>query len=242
MPSRRRLFVASTAAVSLLAVLPAAAAIRSEQTFKLTLTSERPRTSTGVVFSTDRAAYMPPATGKPLTVSRVVFSLPPGTRINTAAARRCSVAVLERQGAAGCRAGSQIGSGTAVAITGTPLDPVNETVQLFATRAGMAAFLSGLQTAVIPMTVRANRITAQLPRFCLPPGTPADDCSAGEAVLKSLSVTIRARTRGTGRRARRLVTTPRTCPASRTWTSRATYTYANGDTERETSTTPCRRR
>ena len=237
---RTRLLTAIGVAAVLTAALPAAAAVRNDHKFKLTLTATKPKQSTGVTFSSDRANYVaPPAGTAPLTVTRTVFSLPLGTRINTAAATRCSISILETQGAAGCRAGSAIGSGEAVAITGVPgLDPLTEQIQIFATRTGLAAFLTGLKTVVIPLTVRANKITAVVPRLCL--GTGANPCATGEAVLKSLKITIRAKTTRRGGIVRRLVTTPATCVGGK-WTSRATYTYANGDTDTQKSTDTCRR-
>ena len=237
---RTRLLAAAGVAAALTAALPAAAAVRDEHKFKLTLTQKKTKVSTGVTFTSDRTNYTaPPAGTAPLTVKKTVFSLPVGTKINTAAATRCSIAILETQGAAGCKAGTAIGSGEAVAITGlAALDPLTEQIQLFATRTGMAAFLSGLKTVVIPLTVKANKITAVVPRLCL--GTGANPCASGEAVPKTLKITIKPKTKGTGATAKRLVTTPASCVGGK-WTSRATYTFANGDTDTQKSTATCRR-
>lgn len=237
---RTRLSVAAAVAAALLAALPAAAAVRKGHTFKLTLSAKTTKTSTGATFSTDRAYTAPAAGTKPLLVTKVVFALPAGTKVNTAAATRCSLATLQSQGAAGCRAGTAIGSGSAVAITGTALDPVRERIDVFATTSGMAAILTGLQTIVLPLKVSANKLTANLPRLCLPPGTLADDCSKGESVLKTLNIKIKAKTTGSGAKAKRLLTTPAHCSGG-TWTSRATYTFANGDRDVQTSTSLCRR-
>ena len=241
MPSRSRLSISVIASATLLAAIPAAAAVRNEHKFKLTLTQETVKTSTGLTLTTDRNYTAPAAGTKPLLVTKVVFALPPGSKINTAAARRCSISVLRTQGAAGCRSGTAIGSGDAVAITGTALDPVKEKVEVFVTKNdGMAALLTGLQTVVIPLKVKANKLSATLPRLCLPPGTPANNCAAGEIVLKTLKITLKAKTTGSGATTKRLITTPATCVGGK-WKSRATYTFANGDRDVQSSTTTCRR-
>lgn len=239
MSSRSRLTMAAVATASLLAALPAAAAVRDEHKFKLTLSAKTVKRSTGVTVSTDRTNYTAPAAGtRPLRVTKVVFSLPSGTKINTAAATACRLSVLQTQGTAGCKAGTSIGGGSAVAITGTALDPVAEQVSVYVTkRDRLAAVLTGLQTVVIPLRVNANRLTAALPRICLPPGTVANDCATGEVVLKTLNIKLKARTKGS----RQLVRTPSSCPTSRKWTSRATYTFSNGDTDVQKSTSSCRR-
>jgi len=111
---------------------------------------------------------------------------------------------------------------------------------VFATDKGMAVVLKGLSSSVLPLTLSKHRITAVLPRICLPPGTPANGCASGEVVLKALDVTLKAKTRGSGSKVKRLITTPATCRTGK-WKSRATYTFANGDTETATSTSTCRR-
>jgi hypothetical protein len=241
MPSRSRLSLSVIASATLLAAIPATAAMRSEHTFKLTLKEQTVKTSTGLTLTTDRDYTAPAAGTKPLLVTKVTFALPAGSKINTAAATRCSISVLRTQGAAGCRSGTSVGGGDAVAITGTALDPVKEKVDVFVTKTnGMAAILTGLQTVVIPLAVQGNKLAAALPRLCLPPGTPANNCAAGEIVLKTLKITLKAKTTGSGAKAKRLVTTPPSCVGGK-WKSRATYRFANGDTDVQSSTTTCRR-
>jgi len=223
MSSRSRLSLAAVATASLLAAIPASAAVRNEHKFRLTLSAKTVKSSSGVTVSTARANYTAP---------------PAGTKINTAAATVCKLSVLRSQGAAGCKTGTSVGSGSAVAITGTALDPVSEQAAVYVTGSNrMAAILTGLQTVVIPLTVKANKLTAVLPRLCLPPGTPANGCPTGASVVKKLSIRLKAKTKGS----RQLVRTPSSCPTSRRWTSRATYTFSNGDTDGQTSTSSCRR-
>lgn len=235
-----RLPIAVAAGAVLLAAIPATAAVRSEHKLTLKLSAKTPKKSTGATISTDRD-YTPPAAGaQALLVTKIVFALPAGTKFNTAAATRCSVAVLQAQGTAGCQAGSAIGGGSAYAITGTPLDPVRQQVAVYATSTGLAAVLTGLQTAVLALKVKDHRITAVLPRVCRPPGTSANGCPTGDIVLKGLDITLDAKTTGSGSKAKRLITSPAKCVGGK-WKSSATYTFGNGDTEVRRSTATCRR-
>ena len=235
-PMRHHLPIAVAVSLTLLAAIPAVAAVRSEHTLTLKLSAKTPKKSTGATIRTSRTITAPA-----LRVTKIVFALPAGTRFNTAAATRCSVATLQAQGAAGCPAGSAIGDGTAAAITGTPLDPIRQNVAVYATATGLAAILTGLQTAVLPLKLKDNKITAVLPRICRPPGTLANGCGAGDILLRELDIALNARSKGSGSRLKRLITTPAKCVGGR-WRSSATYTFSNGDTEVRRATTSCRRR
>lgn len=237
--SKRTASMAFVVLFSLTVTGLAAAAARDEHRFKMTFTSKDAKSSTGLRFETNRFAYQPPPAGQPVTnrVTKTAFILERGTKIDTGAVPRCKRSALELNPAA-CPAGSKVGGGSATILTGLPsFDPVRETVQVFATKGGFLAHLSGLQTVIVELQVVGRKIVAELPRACLPPGTPADNCSTGEAVLTKLVAKVRPRTT----RAGRLMTTPRTCPSSGTWTNRVNYTYSNGDTESKTSKSRCRR-
>ena len=227
-------------AVVLVATTAAFAATRSEHKFSMTFSKKTPGVATGISFVTDRFAYQPPAVGQPADrVAKTVFVMQPGTRTDTRAVPTCSLATIEGDlGADGCPAGSKIGSGKAVALTGiAALDPATFDVTVYAAKNGLLAYLKGLSLTTIPLTMRANKITAEVPRTCNPGGSLADGCSNGEVVLQRLSVKIDRRSRG----GRALIRTPRTCPRSGTWTNTATYAYANGDTETQTVKSPCRK-
>ena len=233
--TRAWLLLAAAVTATLLAANPVAAALRSEHTLTLKLSAKTPKKSTGATITTSRTVT-PPA----LRVTKIVFALPAGTKVNTAAATRCSVAVLQAQGAAGCAAGSAVGGGTAAAIAGTPFDPIRQQVAVYATSTGLAAILTGLQTAVLALKVKDNKITAVLPRICRPPGTLANNCASGDVILQELDIKLDAKTKGSGSRAKRLITTPAKCVGGK-WRSSATYTFSNGDTEVRRSNTNCRR-
>ena len=237
---RSRLPIAVAVAAALLAAIPAAAAVRSEHTLTLKLSAKTPKKSTGATIVTERNYTAPPPGTPALLVTKIVFALPSGTKFNTAAATRCSVAILQAQGAAGCAPGSAVGGGSAAAITGTPLDPIRQQVAVYATDTGLAAILTGLQTAVLPLKLKDNKITAVLPRVCRPPGAIADGCPTGDIVLKSLDITLKATSKGSGSKVKRLITTPAKCTGGK-WKASATYTFSNGDTEVRKSNSKCHR-
>lgn len=231
--------LAAGALVLLALAVTAVGATLNEHKFSMSFSKKTPATSTGIKFSTDRYTYKAPASDeKANPVTKIVFTLAPGTRTDPSVVPLCKQSALEESGATACPKGSKVGTGKAVVITGVDIfDPVEEDVAIFATRGGLLAHLTGLQSAVIPLTLKGNKLTAVVPRVCLPGGTPADDCSKGEAVLTELTATLAARSKG--RKA--LVRTPPTCPSTRKWVSKAAYQFRSGDKETKTSVTTCKR-
>ena len=223
----QRLPIAILAGV--LAATPALAATRHEHHFKLAFSSQKPGAATGINFRTDRFAYKAPAQGQAADrVATTTFVMAPGTRTNLAAYPKCTQAALEAKGPMGCPARSNVGSGSAAVITGLPIDPVVLDAKIFVKKGGLLAYLTGSgQTQVIAMSMAGNKIVAAVPRKCLVAG----DCTKGEAVLKVLTVKLNPG---------KLVTTPRSCPSSHKWTNTVLYKYVNGDTEKQTSTSPCK--
>jgi hypothetical protein len=232
----RRLSVVILLAAFLVA--PASAGTRSEHHFKMAFSKKAPNVSTGVSFGTDRFAYTAPPVGQPTDrVAKTVFVMHKGTRTDTRAVPNCTLAILQ-ESSTGCPAGSQVGSGKAQAISGLiDLDPIDMDVTVYAARNGLLAHLGGASPMNIAMSMKDNTITADVPRTCSPGGSLADNCSNGDIVLKTLSVKLNARKRGS----RALIRTPRRCPASGVWTNKAVYTYVNGDTETQKVTSKCRK-
>ena len=189
-------------AIAVLLAAPASSAVRDEHVFKMTLTEQDRGVSTGVKFSTDRPQFVPKPPGEAADrVVRTVFRMPAGTTTDTGAAGRCTKAGLEERGTDGCPKNSQVGTGSAIALTGiTGVDPLRFKVTVFSGRNVLFAHLSGLTSTVIELPMKRNTITADVPRTCFPGGTPADDCKNGEVVLKTLAVKISPRTKGARRR------------------------------------------
>jgi hypothetical protein len=211
-----------------------------------------PATSAGLEFVTDRVGFkQPPQGGQVNRVTKIVLTLPRGTRIdNTVPGSYCTPAILNSQGAKGCKKAqldtSRAGDGEATAYTGIPaLDPVEENIDVFNARRGLLIYLTPKpgrvgQTAIITSTIRGNKITITVPRFCLPgdnAGTP--QCDNGEATLTKAAIETRRKSKGRGLRKKDLIRTG-PCPRSRKFRTRVAYTYLNGDTESQTYSQTCR--
>jgi hypothetical protein len=216
------------ALAAMLIAIPAYAATRHEHHFSLAFSVKSTGARSGVTFSTDRFEYKAPPPGQAADrVASVTFRMAPGTRTNPGAFPSCSQSALTARGPGACPRGSQVGSGRAVVITGLPIDPVKMTAKIFTTKAGLLTYLTGSgQTQVIALSMKGSTIVAPVPHVC-----PTGDCSQVEAVLKSLTVTLKPG---------KLVTTPAKCPASGKWTNQAIYKFVNGDVENETSTSKCK--
>lgn len=217
------------ALLSVIVAVPAFAATREEHKFTLAFSTKAAGVKSGVKFLTDRTAYKAPPQGELADrVATVTFLMATGTRTNPNAYPACNAKALEEKGPMACPKGSKVGTGKAEVITGLPIDPINMTAQIFTKKNGLLTYLTGSgQTQVLALSMKGNKIVAPVPRKCLVPS----DCAQGEAVLKRLSVSLNSG---------KLVTTPAKCPSSRKWTNTAVYKYVNGDTERETSTSPCK--
>ena len=227
---------------ALLAVAVASIAIgatRDEHKFKMSFTATEVSKSTGLNFTTDRYAYKAPPPGQPvpIRVTKTVFTLHKGSKLNTGVVPACTKANLDDKGPAACPK-SKIGGGAATVITGvSSLDPVKENVALFAKKDGILAYLTGLQKQVIELGVDGRTITAKVPRICLGGGTPEQNCPNGEAVLQRLSATVNKTKTDKGV----LVKTPSSCPSDGKWKNKVKYSYSNGDTEQKTATSKCSR-
>jgi hypothetical protein len=189
-------------------------------------------------------------------VTRIDITLAAGTKTNVDVVnplKQCPRAKVESRAAhpRPCDPSSEIGGGEATLSTG------QEDVRIFATydvdpqasghQKGVFLFLTGRRQAIPAALPRGGRkLTIEVPRFCLPDYDPTDptasQCSDGEAVLTELDVKLKRRTlnRGGGRKTI-LVRTPRKCPRSEKWKSKAVYSFRSGPDEKVKSSTSCRR-
>lgn len=172
---------------------------------------------------------------KPSPIRGAEIATPPGTRFDATAPERCQAtdAELMAFGRAACPAGSRVGGGKLVAVTGfgAPFDPFFTDVTLFNTGAGVIELVQQQGTdqtlAIDRATVRGNVYTSHPPRT---PGGPPD----GETAVRSVDFSFDAPAPG----ARAFITTPSSCPADGQW--RATGRFAfDGDVDVATSSTPC---
>ena len=182
-------------------------------------------------------ATRPTPARKPPPVTAASFDLPPGIRIDGAAVPRCDASdeQLRARGRDACPAGSSVGTGTLVAITGfgPPADPVEADVEVFNGPDQLVEVVFAKDTNTVlgmdRVDVRGNRLIAHPPAT---PGGPPD----GRTSIRRIDLDLPAR-RGAGGRA--FVTTPAVCPGDGRWRSRAHYGFADGGRTTLTSQSPC---
>jgi hypothetical protein len=171
---------------------------------------------------------------KPSPIRKVVVAAPAGTRFDTAAVPACTASdqQLMVQGSGACPKESRIGGGKLVAITGfgPPVDPATADLTLFNTGKEILEVVTVSGTDRVlgsdRLAIDGSTLTADPPKT---PGGPPD----GETAVRQIDFTI---DRATG-----FVTTPRSCPAARRWTSTGTFGFADGAEETLTSVAACDR-
>jgi hypothetical protein len=172
---------------------------------------------------------------KPSPIRGAEIAAPPGTRFDAAARESCQAtdAELMAFGRAACPAGSRVGGGKLVAITGfgAPFDPFFTDVTLFNTGAGVIELVQQQGTdqtlAIDRATLRENVYTSHPPRT---PGGPPD----GETAVRSIDFTFDAPAPG----ARAFITTPTSCPADGQWRATGRFTFDSVVDDAQSST-PC---
>jgi hypothetical protein len=214
-------------------VTPAAALANSEgSTDELRLTTTKTGASTGVFATEVFNARYPNGQLKPLRHSLIAF--PKGTTFDVAATDTCAAtdADFKSQGMSACPASSKVGFGkTTVATTGVPVEasPPPLDVTAFARKDGSILVFSfgGVYLSSQIITAHGRfQTTSTNPNCVVVVETP--NCQHGEFTPRSLTVTYPARSRVVNGRRHNLITTPRTCPASRRWSFGDTHTFADG--------------
>ena len=179
--------------------------------YDLGLGTTKPSSATGLRL---HVGYRNPSDpgAKPPPVTAASFDLPPGIRIDGAAVPSCdaSDAQLRARGRDACPAGSSVGTGTLVAITGfgPPADPVEADVEVFNGPNQLVEVVFAKDTNTVlgmdRVDVRGNRLIAHPPAT---PGGPPD----GRTSIRRIDLDLPER-RGAGGRA--FVTTPRCARAT----------------------------
>jgi hypothetical protein len=169
--------------------------------------------------------------GKPKELVKIRVRFHPGTRIDTAALPRCraSDTDVQRLALRACPASTRLGIVHAVGVisTGAHFNPVGH---LFNAR----------RAIIVVVTVDGRYITSfrdDLTRdtltvnFRLPPGV--------SLVRFKPHIPRHFRKRAGKRRA--YMRTPRSCPATGTWTTTVVFSYRDGSNQELSASTPCRR-
>jgi hypothetical protein len=128
---RRSLVVALVAMVSLAL---AAVAVAQYPTPTVTLKGKVTPTKVGTKKKPKNSKIRLTATNSAesrTTATRITFLLPRGVRLNGKGFAFCPATEVQAEGVQGCPSASRVGSGTATALYGPRLTPVNFTVTLF---------------------------------------------------------------------------------------------------------------
>lgn len=209
-----------------------AGAAREHVTFQWDLSARDPGTPSGLRIR----AGIPDRNGKPPQLERVVYYLPAGMGLDGTVVPACSATDddFNTKGRDACPAETRVGGGTLTAVSGVgpPVDPLsteatiyqghNEFIEVF-TPPGSDRVVAIDHARFGPGTLTLNPPPA--------PGGPPD----GHTTPKDIDFTFPAHTVGE----RTLFRAPPTCPSPNGWVARVVATYAGGETESATSTTPC---
>jgi hypothetical protein len=200
--------VAVSAALALTATSVALAA-SSAQTYSQKFTVKRPGRPSGVTFQ---------AAG-PVQADSVTLTFPAGTKINTAALKRCT-------NPSSCPIASRIGSGTATAsVAGTALPALS--VAAYNRATGMVLVVSDpLGPVVLKPSLTGRTLNVALPAL-----------SVGGQPITITSLRLTVSKIGSGGKA--YITTPKTCPASGGWMFSGRFTYPNAPAQVIKSRSAC---
>jgi hypothetical protein len=168
---------------------------------------------------------------KPPALTKAVFELPAGTRIDGGAVPRCTASddELQAQARDACPASSMVGKGTFTAMTGFPgADPVDTDTTAYNGGDQIIELVTFKGTNVTAgfdrLAIRDNTLTAHPPAT---PGGPPD----GRTVPRDITLAIPRRGA--------FITSPRTCPAAGVWSSRGIFEFADGGHATVGAPTPC---
>jgi hypothetical protein len=207
---------------------PAQAGTR--QDFAQSFTTPQPGAQTGMTL---HVLYKDPRdpNAKPPALSKLVLRLPLGTRFDSSAVPVCSASDAELQalGPSACPAESRVGSGTFVALSGSPTDPF----------VGDDIVFNGGDSLIEDVLFKGTQTTAGTDRLHIdgstltanPPATPGGPPD-GRTVPREITLQL---DRHSG-----FITTPPSCPPAGSWLSSSTATFADGGSETDTSVQACR--
>ena len=171
---------------------------------------------------------------KPSPIRRLVIDAPAGTAFHGARFPSCEATdeELMADGPGACPAASRIGGGPITVVTGfgKPFDPFVSPTAVFNDGRGWVEVsqTSSEPRATIAVTrlaVAGRRISGDI---AATPGGPPD----GQSAVSTADLAFGAR---------RYITTPPRCPRTRSWVTKARFTFADGRTEAVRGTTPCTR-
>jgi hypothetical protein len=238
----RRVAVLGAALPVLLALAPAAArAIPGSgprETADSVFTTTLPGAPSGSIYEVTYRNPSDPSRNPPAVRTVLVVS-PPGTRIDTSVPARCTASdqELQLEGDAACPPKSRIGSGTVTtSVLGGP--PSTSPISVFNTADGVIQLVkfASFGVAVVRSKINGATVRTQIPT-CLTGGQPPKGCPFDQAVVLASRLDFKK----FHAHGRSYLTTPPSCPISRRWRTRLTYTYGDGAVESVVSSSRCRR-
>jgi hypothetical protein len=199
-------------------------------TFEMTYSPTKPASSGGIeTFMT----WSDPGEmgGKPKRLTRIQFHFNPGTKIDTRALKQCKASDTDVriEGTRACPKASRLGFATSRVTTG--VTPPDQTQIIFfnAPRQIIVVVrVEGRTLAVYRDDIQGRVVTVNL-------GLPS-----GLSLLE-LRATIKAHTKGRGKKRRIYFRTPSVCPPSGEWTTTVVFTYVDGSSQQLADGSPCRR-
>jgi hypothetical protein len=228
--SRGAKVIAAAAVVFGLAA-PSAAAVPQPNRFWFTFDTTKPSTPTAaalhILYRDPKDPSNPSGKAPPLTYVKI--AAPPGTVFDGTAVPAChaSDAELMAAGPAACPPASRVGGGFASVVADPgPSDSIVADVSLFNYGQGVVELLTFPGNVRVTDRAKFEGRNAMVLHPAVIPGFTEREFSF-----------IYYGRRGTG--GKRFITTPPSCPSTRRWTSRLTYTVTTGATYRGQSVTPC---
>lgn len=166
---------------------------------------------------------------KPPAIRRVRIALPAGLRFDTTALPTCDASddSFRALGTSACDPESKAGTGSLVAATGSPLDPLQADIHVYNGGEELVEVVTakgtGTVLAVERIAIDANRLSADP---TMAPGAPPDGTAVRDIVF-----TLE----------RGFVLTPPRCPRRRHWRTTSEFAFADGSEATATSRARCRR-
>jgi hypothetical protein len=203
--------------------------------FTVALSSRAPAAPTGMAVHVQfHRADDPEA--KPSPLRAAVIALPAGLRFDTTAVPQCTASddEIRALGSDACPKDTELTVGRLTGTTGfgPPADPLagddhvfNGPDQLIEIITAPGGFSS---PAFDRLTIAGSTLTAHPPKL---PGGPPD----GETAVRSIDFAVPVR----GAAGKSLITTAPDCPGAGSWTTTATFGFADGSSDTVASATPC---
>jgi hypothetical protein len=217
------------ASISLVSAGVALASSSFSATFRLTYLSREPGAPTG---QAPLMTWSDPGAPEevPKTIKRIELRFHPGTRFDTSALARCRASDddIKSKGASACPAASKLGTGHTTGVFSSGSEFTTD-VTLFNARGQIVVLVTVDGTPVTEFRDRVKGRTITIEPV-LPDGVS----------LKRLKLRIGRHSKGRGARQRTYMRAPPSCPASRRWTTVATFTYVDGSAQILRSSSPCK--